>query len=89
MSYSPKNSSYTIVIGDKIDTSRIIGPFNRLIDLNKFLSKNLGHPFFNPYKESITVCVQQDPKYYIKNSEDLFNSLIKNHNVINIKDFKK
>ena len=84
-----KNSSYIIVIGEKVDTVRVIGPFKRLIDLNKFLSKNLGHPFFNPYKEPITVCVQKDPKFYIKNSENLFNSLIKNNNVININDYKK
>jgi len=84
-----KNSSYIIVIGEKVDTVRVIGPFKRLIDLNKFLSKNLGHPFFNPYKEPITVCVQQDPKFYIKNSENLFNSLIKNNNIININDYKK
>jgi hypothetical protein len=32
-----KNSSYIIVIGEKVDTIRIIGPFKRLIDLNKFL----------------------------------------------------
>ena len=87
MRYSSK-SSYTITIGSKVDTLRVIGPFKRLIELNKFLSRNIGHPFFNPYKEEITICVQQDPKYYIKNSEDLFNSLI-NNNIVNIKDYKK
>ena len=84
-----KNSSYIIVIGEKVDTVRMIGPFKRLIELNKFLSRNIGHPFFNPYKEEITICVQQDPKYYIKNSKDLFNSLIKNNNIVNIKNYKK
>ena len=84
-----KNSSYIIVIGEKVDTVRVIGPFKRLIELNKFLSRNIGHPFFNPYKEEITICVQQDPKYYIKNSKDLFNSLIKNNNIVNIKEYKK
>jgi hypothetical protein len=84
-----KNSSYIIVIGEKVDTVRVIGPFKRLIELNKFLSRNIGHPFFNPYKEEITICVQQDPKYYIKNSKDLFNSLIKNNNIVNIKNYKK
>jgi hypothetical protein len=84
-----KNSSYIIVIGEKVDTLRVIGPFKRLIELNKFLSRNIGHPFFNPYKEEITICVQQDPKYYIKNSKDLFNSLIKNNNIVNIKNYKK
>ena len=84
-----KRVKYYLGIGDKLESLRMVGPFNRQVEVEKYIEKHEKNVFFNPYKEPITVCVQQDPKFYIKNSENLFNSLIKNNNIVNIKDYKK
>jgi len=80
---------YYVGIGNDVKTLRVIGPFNRKIQAEKYCYKNSEHAFFNPFNEAVTVFMSQDPKYYLKNAEELFENVLKNHNVIDFKSYRK
>ncbi len=91
MWFSSKKISkrYFIAIGDKTETTRLIGPFGRLVDLEKYVKKNQEHAFFNPFKEKVNVMVSQEPKDFIKNAMDIFNNILCNKNIIDFSKYRK
>lgn len=80
--------NYFIGIGT-IDSLRLIGPFSRKITAENYVKKNEKHVFFNPFKEQITLYVSQNPKFYLKNAEDLFYNVLQSDKIVDIRDYKK
>lgn len=80
---------YFIGIGNDVKTMRLIGPFTRKIIAEKYCHKHSKNAFFNPFDEAVTIFSQQDPKFYLKNAEELFENVLKNHNVIDFTQFRK
>jgi hypothetical protein len=88
-SLDSKRVKYYLGIGDKLESLRMVGPFSKQVEVEKYIEKHEKNVFFNPYKESFTVIYAQDKNFYLKNSKEIFDTYLNNINIVDLRDYKK